>query len=138
MDRLTWFKRAGYGLFVHFGLYSMLGGVYKGKPSPRNAEWIMRHLQIPVAEYKKLNRQDYRMYLNISHENAPEKIRLNEMVQFQKGKPELEIGEELSVYWIPGKKTAMRVAQPRDAVVSMLIGLVLTFIGFAISDAVQN
>ena len=54
MDRLTWFKRAGYGLFVHFGLYSMLGGVYKGTPSPRNAEWIMRHLQIPVAEYKKL------------------------------------------------------------------------------------
>ena len=91
-----------------------------------------------VAEYKKLNRQDYRMYLNISHEKAPEKIRLNEMVQFQKGKPELEIGEELSVYWIPGKKTAMRVAQPSDAVVSMLIGLLAVFIGFAISDAVQN
>ena len=91
-----------------------------------------------VAEYKKLNRQDYRMYLNISHENAPEKIRLNEMVQFEKGKPELEIGEELSVYWIPGKKTAMRVAQPSDAVVSMLIGLLAVFIGFAISDAVQN
>ena len=91
-----------------------------------------------VAEYKKLNRQDYRMYLNISHEKAPEKIRLNEMVQFEKGKPELEIGEELSVYWIPGKKTAMRVAQPSDAVVSMLIGLLAVFIGFAISDAVQN
>ena len=54
MERLTWFKQAGYGLFVHFGLYSMLGGVYKGTSSPRNAEWIMRHLQIPVAEYKKL------------------------------------------------------------------------------------
>ncbi|MBE6702501.1 MAG: hypothetical protein E7585_03705 [Ruminococcaceae bacterium] len=54
MDRLTWFKRVGYGLFVHFGLYSILGGVYKGTPSPRNAEWIMRHLRIPVAEYKKL------------------------------------------------------------------------------------
>ena len=54
MDCIQWFKRAGYGLFVHFGLYSMLGGVYRGTPSPRNAEWIMRHLQIPVAEYKKL------------------------------------------------------------------------------------
>ena len=48
MDRIEWFRRAGYGMFVHFGLYSMLGGVYKGRESSRNAEWIMRHLQIPV------------------------------------------------------------------------------------------
>ena len=54
MDQLDRFSRAGYGLFVHFGLYAMLGGVYKGTPSPRNAEWIMRHLQIPVSEYKAL------------------------------------------------------------------------------------
>lgn len=54
MDRIEWFRRAGYGMFVHFGLYSMLGGVYKGRESSRNAEWIMRHLQIPVSEYKAL------------------------------------------------------------------------------------
>ena len=54
MKQLDWFRGAGYGLFVHFGLYSLLGGVYNGVSSPRNSEWIMRHLQIPVAEYKKL------------------------------------------------------------------------------------
>ena len=54
MERTDHFCGAGYGLFVHFGLYSMLGGVYKGTPSPRNAEWIMRHLRIPVKEYKEL------------------------------------------------------------------------------------
>ena len=54
MDPLQWFSGAGYGLFVHFGLYSVLGGAYKGTPSPRNSEWIMRHLQIPLEEYRKL------------------------------------------------------------------------------------
>ena len=54
MERIQEFCRAGYGLFVHFGLYSILGGLYEGTPSPRNAEWIMRHLRIPVAEYRRL------------------------------------------------------------------------------------
>lgn len=57
MERVEEFRRAGYGLFVHFGLYSVLGGVYKGEISARNAEWIMRHLRIPVEEYRRLTEQ---------------------------------------------------------------------------------
>jgi hypothetical protein len=40
MKELQWFKEAKYGLMVHFGLYSVLGGVYKGKRSGAYAEWI--------------------------------------------------------------------------------------------------
>ena len=33
MENIKWFKEAKYGLMLHFGLYSMLGGVYKGQRS---------------------------------------------------------------------------------------------------------
>lgn len=52
--RQQWFKDAKFGLFVHWGLYSLLGGVYKGKEARGVAEWIMDTLQIPAAEYEKL------------------------------------------------------------------------------------
>jgi alpha-L-fucosidase len=49
-----WFKDAKYGLFIHWGLYSILAGEYKGKKTPNIGEWIMNHLDIPVKEYEKL------------------------------------------------------------------------------------
>lgn len=49
-----WFKEAKYGLFIHWGLYSMLAGEYKGKKTDRIAEWIMNYLDIPVEEYENL------------------------------------------------------------------------------------
>jgi len=49
-----WFQDAKYGLFVHWGLYALLAGEYKGKRTDRIAEWIMNYLDIPVAEYEKL------------------------------------------------------------------------------------
>lgn len=52
--RQRWFKEAKYGLFIHWGLYSLLAGEYQGRTSPNIAEWIMNHLDIPVAEYEKL------------------------------------------------------------------------------------
>ncbi len=51
---LKWFTDAKYGLFVHWGLYSMLGGMWKGERSPHTAEWIMKNMQIPLSEYRKL------------------------------------------------------------------------------------
>lgn len=39
----NWFKEAKYGLFIHWGLYSMLEGVYQGKEIPYGAEWIMKN-----------------------------------------------------------------------------------------------
>jgi alpha-L-fucosidase len=38
------FKRARYGLFLHYGLYSLLG----------RGEWVQFREQIPVAEYERL------------------------------------------------------------------------------------
>ena len=39
---------------LHFGLYSLLGGVYRGKKGPHYAEWIECYHQIPNAEMEKL------------------------------------------------------------------------------------
>lgn len=44
---LEWFKDAKFGLFMHFGLYSI----------PGEGEWIQLHKKIPVAEYAKLTNQ---------------------------------------------------------------------------------
>jgi len=55
MDNKFWFKNAGFGMMVHFGLYSVLGGEYKGVRTPRaEAEWIQYSLRIPNKEYEKL------------------------------------------------------------------------------------
>ncbi|WP_411567688.1 alpha-L-fucosidase [Sphingobacterium sp. UGAL515B_05] len=34
-ERMHWFREAKYGMFIHFGLYSQLGGMYKGKFNQR-------------------------------------------------------------------------------------------------------
>jgi len=52
-----WFKDAKYGLFIHWGLYSMLGGEYKGRKTTRIAEWIMNNFDISVEEYEKLAKE---------------------------------------------------------------------------------
>lgn len=56
MEKMKWFKEAKYGLMLHFGLYSVLGGVYKGQRSRDYAEWIQATLAIPNAEMEKVAR----------------------------------------------------------------------------------
>lgn len=51
---LQWFKDAKFGLFVHWGLYSKLGGVWKGRNYYGSGEWIMNQARIPVKEYEKV------------------------------------------------------------------------------------
>ncbi len=51
---MQWFKDAKYGLFIHWGLFSLLAGEYNGKRTDHIAEWIMNYLDIPVEEYRKL------------------------------------------------------------------------------------
>ncbi len=53
-QRMKWFTDAKYGMFIHFGLYSQLGGIYKGNDEGRYAEWIQANQQIPKEEYIKL------------------------------------------------------------------------------------
>jgi len=54
--RGKWFRAAKFGAFIHFGLYSELGGYYRGKGPYDPAEQIMglgeRHMVIPCKEYQ--------------------------------------------------------------------------------------
>lgn len=52
--RMQWFKDAKFGMFIHFGLYSQLGGIYKGKAYDGYAEWIHANANIPSKEYASL------------------------------------------------------------------------------------
>ena len=57
MKNATWFREAKYGMMIHWGLYSLLGGEYGGKRiTEKYAEWIQSNLAIPNAEYEKLAR----------------------------------------------------------------------------------
>ena len=55
--RIAWFRQAKFGLFIHWGLYSVPAGVWKGQPIPGIGEWIMNRAKIPSAEYATLARQ---------------------------------------------------------------------------------
>ena len=54
MDNRRWFKEAGYGMMVHWGLYSLLAGEYRGRIARPYAEWIQSQFAIPNAEYGRL------------------------------------------------------------------------------------
>ena len=51
-----WFREAQYGMMVHWGLYSLLAGEWKGKRMGQKyiGEWIQQYFRIPNAEYSKL------------------------------------------------------------------------------------
>lgn len=53
-ERLKWFKEEKYGLFIHWGLYCIPAGEWKGQKFPQIGEWIMKNAKIPAAEYRKL------------------------------------------------------------------------------------
>jgi len=50
----AWFKEGKFGMFIHWGPYSVLGGEWKGHRIEQGdiAEWIMQRFQIPVEEYR--------------------------------------------------------------------------------------
>ncbi|VGO13201.1 hypothetical protein PDESU_01755 [Pontiella desulfatans] len=50
-ERMQWFTDAQFGLFIHYGVYSTLGGEWKGKPVQKYAEWIQRWGSITPEEY---------------------------------------------------------------------------------------
>lgn len=54
MNNVEFFKNAGYGMMMHFGLYSLLGGEYNGRMGHHYAEWIGAHFAIANSEYEKL------------------------------------------------------------------------------------
>ena len=51
---MQWWREARFGMFIHWGLYAIPAGSWKGKPSAGIGEWIMDAANIPVDEYEKL------------------------------------------------------------------------------------
>lgn len=49
---LEWFKDDKYAMFIHWGVYSQMAGVWKEKTYYGIGEWIMHMAEIPVDEYK--------------------------------------------------------------------------------------
>jgi alpha-L-fucosidase len=50
-ERMQWWREARFGMFIHWGVYSVPAGTYKGQQSKHIGEWLMRDYNIPVTEY---------------------------------------------------------------------------------------
>jgi len=53
-DRLKWWREARFGLFIHWGLYAVPAGTWKGERVSGIGEWIMLRAEIPIPEYEQL------------------------------------------------------------------------------------
>jgi alpha-L-fucosidase len=69
--RMQWWSEARFGMFIHWGWYAQDGCFWKGRDG--KTEHMMRHLQIPIAEYEK-----------IATEFSPAKFSAEEWVQVAK------------------------------------------------------
>ena len=65
-QKVEWFKDAKFGMFIHWGLYSILEGTYNGHTMPDTtfaegnswyAEWIKPRLEVPDEYYNGLIRE---------------------------------------------------------------------------------
>src|SRR5437868_6094856 len=54
--RMHWWREAKFGLFIHWGVYAVPAGTWKGEQVPGIGEWIMLRAQIPVADYRQFAR----------------------------------------------------------------------------------
>jgi alpha-L-fucosidase len=55
--RLEWFRDVKFGMFIHWGLYAIPAGEWKGQRSLGLGEWIMNRSKVPVADYETLATQ---------------------------------------------------------------------------------
>src|SRR5436190_24194568 len=56
-EKMKWFREAKFGLFIHWGLYAIPAGEWKGQKIAGIGEWIMNRAKIPVKEYEQLASQ---------------------------------------------------------------------------------
>jgi alpha-L-fucosidase len=69
--RAELFRDGNYGMFIHWGLYSHLGGQWKDKTFYGIGEWIKNQMRIPNQEYMAIARE-----FNPSEFNAGEIVRV--------------------------------------------------------------
>ncbi len=55
--RMKWWHDARFGMFIHWGVYSVPAGKYNGEEIKGIGEWIMSTAKIPVAEYEKFGKE---------------------------------------------------------------------------------
>lgn len=53
-NTMNWWLDAKFGMFIHWGVYALLAGTWKGRTVKGNSEWIMHRLNIPVKEYEEI------------------------------------------------------------------------------------
>ncbi len=55
--RMAWWRDAKFGMFIHWGVYSVPAGVHSGTNVPGIGEWIMNKGKIPMAEYQSFAKE---------------------------------------------------------------------------------
>ncbi len=55
--RMKWWREARFGMFIHWGVYSVPAGTYDGKRIGGIGEWIMCTGKIPMARYQEYAKQ---------------------------------------------------------------------------------
>jgi alpha-L-fucosidase len=56
-ERMEWWREARFGMFIHWGVYSVPAGTWDGRQIGGIGEWIMNRAKIPVADYQRMARQ---------------------------------------------------------------------------------
>ena len=56
-QRMQWWREARFGLFIHWGVYSVPAGSWDGRQIGGLGEWIMNQAKIPVADYQRMAKQ---------------------------------------------------------------------------------
>ena len=51
-ERMKWWRDARFGMFIHWGAYSVPAGIHKGKEVKGIGEWIQYYEKIPAKEYE--------------------------------------------------------------------------------------
>ncbi|MFO8079545.1 MAG: alpha-L-fucosidase [Armatimonadota bacterium] len=57
MPDMSWWREARFGMFIHWGIYAVAAGRWKGEHVPSLGTWVMYNAQIPIEEYEKLAEQ---------------------------------------------------------------------------------
>ena len=52
--RMAWWREARFGMFIHWGLYALPAGMWKGSCVGGIGEWVQYNLKIPISEYGQL------------------------------------------------------------------------------------
>ncbi len=56
-ERMAWWREARFGMFIHWGVYSLPAGSWDSHQIGGIGEWIMNRAKIPVADYQQMARQ---------------------------------------------------------------------------------